>query len=330
MEVLTGSRLAHGVANGVAAGALWGMVFLAPALLSGFGALQLASGRYLLYGLVAALLLLPRWKALAPSVGRSQWRELVVLSLLGNLVYFVFLALAVQWAGGAAAALIVGMVPVLVAVWAARTPGQVPLRPLLPSLVLCVAGTILVAWAALDTGGHGTTGSGRPLWQRLSGLLAAVAALLSWTLYSVRNVQAMRRNPGVGGHDWSLLTGVATGALAMLLVPVALWLGPQGHAMADWLRFAGISVALAIGASVIGNACWNRATRILPLGLGGQMIVFETLFALLYGFVWQQRWPLGREWMAIGLLVAGVVACARVHARWQQSGKASGSDRSLG
>lgn len=313
-----GRGLLPGVINGMAAGALWGMVFLAPAWLSGFAAVQLAAGRYLVYGLVAALLLWPRWAGLRERVGPAQWRTLFGLSLLGNLVYFIFLALAVQWAGGAAAALIVGMVPVLVAVWAARTPGQVPLRPLLPSLALCVAGTVLVAWAALEDGAHGPAAAvGRPLWQPLAGLLAAMAALLSWTVYSVRNVQAMRHNPAIGGHDWSLLTGVATGALALLLVPVALVLGPLGQDAGQWAEFVLGCLALAVGASVLGNACWNRATRSLPLGLGGQMIVFETLFALLYGFVWQQRWPGPVEWLAIASLVAGVVLCARVHARWQ-------------
>ena len=254
--------LVLGVGNGMAAGALWGMVFLVPALLAGFGALQLAAGRYLVYGLVAVLLLWPRWAGLRARVGPAQWRDLFGLSLLGNLVYFIFLALAVQWAGGAAA------------------------TPL-------------------------------PLWQRVAGLLAAVAALLSWTLYSVRNVQAMRRNHTLSGHDWSLLTGVATGALALGLVPLALWLGPHGQPLGQWVQFAGASLALAVGASVLGNACWNRATSLLPLGLGGQMIVFETLFALLYGFVWQQRWPSMLEWLAIAALAAGVVLCARVHARWQ-------------
>lgn len=311
-------KLAVGVFNGMAAGALWGMVFLAPALLDGFGPLHLASGRYLVYGLVAVLLLVPRWQVIRAQVGMTQWRELFGLSLLGNLVYFVFLALAVQWAGGAAAALIVGMVPVLVAVWAARTPGNPPLRPLLPSLALCVMGTVLVAWAALQGGGGADVETTiRPLWQRAAGLLAAVAALLSWSIYSLRNVSAMLRNPSLGSHDWSLLTGVATGVLALALLPLAFWFERQGHSSSQWLQFAGISVGLAIGASVIGNACWNRATRSLPLGLGGQMIVFETLFALLYGFVWQQRWPHAVEWLAIASLLAGVILCAQVHTRWR-------------
>ena len=64
--------MALGIANGIAAGALWGVVFLAPAVLQSFNALQLSAGRYLVYGLIAVVLLLPRWKRLAPQLGRTE------------------------------------------------------------------------------------------------------------------------------------------------------------------------------------------------------------------------------------------------------------------
>jgi len=307
-----------GLFNGVLAGALWGIVFLAPALTTAFSPLQLAVGRYLLYGVLAVLLIVPAWQALKVHVDRRAWIALAGLSLLGNLVYFIFLAMAVHWAGGAAAALIVGMVPVLVAVFDARRPGTLPLMRLAPALGLCVAGTLLVAWVALVHGGHGGGGDGAPadITQRLLGLACAVAALLAWTGYSIANVVWMRRYPAISGHGWSLLTGVATGGIALLLLPLALWLGPQGQSDLQWLHFAGICAVLALGASLLGNACWNRATRSLPLSLGGQLIVFETLFALVYGFVWQQRWPGMLEMLAIVLLVGGVALAARAHARW--------------
>lgn len=48
-----------GIACGIGAGALWGLVFLAPALARDFAPLQLAIGRYVFYGLFSALLLAP-------------------------------------------------------------------------------------------------------------------------------------------------------------------------------------------------------------------------------------------------------------------------------
>jgi hypothetical protein len=45
---------------------------------------------------------------------------------------------------------------------------------------------------------------------------------------------------------------------------------------------------------VIGNHLWNIASRKVPLTLSGQLILFETLFALLYGFIYKQQLP--RRW----------------------------------
>jgi drug/metabolite transporter (DMT)-like permease len=55
-------RLAAGIACGVGAGALWGLVFLAPQLLHDFSPLQPSASRYLAYGAVALAVLAPRWR----------------------------------------------------------------------------------------------------------------------------------------------------------------------------------------------------------------------------------------------------------------------------
>ncbi|WP_155615962.1 DMT family transporter, partial [Xanthomonas translucens] len=88
----------------------------------------------------------------------------------------------------------------------------------------------------------------------------------------------------------------------------------HGHAAADCARFWGVAIVLGVFASVIGNACWNHASRLLPLTLVGQTIVFETVFALLYGFLWEARWPTLLETLAIACLLAGVLWCAWLHA----------------
>jgi len=300
--------MGRGIGNGVLAGAMWGVVFLAPAVLAAFNAVQLSAGRYLVYGLVALLLLAPRWRRLAPRLGRAEWGGLLWLSLSGNLVYFLLLANAVQWAGGAAASLIVGLVPVVVTLVGARDAGAIPLKKLWPALLLCLLGVVLVGYESLVSA-HVET----PLQQRLLGLLCAVGALLSWTAYSVGNSRWLARRPDLSAHDWSLLIGVVTGGLALLLVPSAFLSSSATHASQAWVLFWAVSAGVAVVASVFGNACWNRASRLLPLTLTGQMIVFETLFALLYGFAWQQRWPSALELLAIASLLLGVILCAHAH-----------------
>ena len=62
----------RGVACGMAAGALWGTVFMAPIWLPDFSPLQLSAGRYLAYGVFAMMFLLPRWKAVILIRPRSS------------------------------------------------------------------------------------------------------------------------------------------------------------------------------------------------------------------------------------------------------------------
>jgi len=303
------TRLLRGTAQGVTAGALWGLVFLAPQVLHSFAALQLSAARYLAYGAIAAVLIAPRWRALWPRLGRADLLALVQLALLGNIVYYLMLATAVQWAGGAATALIIGLMPLVVAVLGSREPGAVPLRRLAAPLALGGLGTALVGWEALQ-GGHGPGGD---LLTRAVGLLCGFGALACWTGYTMVNRRWLARRPDLSAHDASLLVGVMTGVLALgLAVPA--FAGPSsGHTPAEWLGFWGMALTVAVFASVVGNACWNRAGRLLPLALMGQMIVFETLFGMLYGFLWEGRGPTVLEVAAVICLLGGVVWSTAAH-----------------
>jgi len=292
-----------GIGAGIAAGALWGLVFLAPELTHGFDALQLSAGRYLAYGLVAALLVAPMWKRVASRLTRREWWTLAWLSPAGNVVYYIFLANAVRSGGVAMASLVIGLSPLAVTVLGSRDRHALPLRRLLPSLLLGFAGLLCISWEALWRSGPGS----------LFGLLCAIGALASWTVYAVGNSRVLARLTTVTAHEWSLLTGVMTGAQALVLALPAFWFASGVHAAGDWLRFTGVVSGVAILCSIIGNGLWNVASRTLPMSLMGQMIIFETVFAALYGWLWEARWPSMLECAAMLLLVGGVVSCAAAH-----------------
>ncbi len=185
--------------------------------------------------------------------------------------------------------------------------GAVRLRRLTPALILGAAGVACIAWESLQ----GSGGQARP--QAALGLLCAAGAWASWTAYAVLNGRWLARLERISAADWILLTGVATGLQALALAAVALAIGLGDHAPAAWSRFLAVSAGVAIFASIIGNALWNRASRLLPMTLVGQMIVFETLFALLYGFLWEARAPTGLESAAIVLMIASVLSCVSAH-----------------
>ena len=216
-------------------------------------------------------------------------------------------------AGGVAlATLIIGLLPVTVPLVGARPGEGVALRRLALPLGLIVAGGVCINVSVF------TQSQGAGIGKQAVGVLGALLALAVWTVYAVWNARRLAATPKFNSHEWSLLTGVATGLLSLLLVIPAFLLGGTSHAPAAhtpeaWGWFWAVSFAVAIGASVIGNGLWNAASRYLPLSLSGQLIVFETLFALLYGFLHEGRWPRGLETAAIVLMLAGVLWSVRLH-----------------
>ena len=296
-----------GMACGMGAGAMWGLVFLAPKVAPDASPLLMSAGRYLAYGLIAALLLAPRWRVVTALLDAKAWRALAWLSLAGNIVYYLFLVVSVHFAGVAASALIVGMVPVVVAVWGLRDADAPPLRKVGPPILLAAFAVALIGWESLSR-----DGMGRDATEVFIGLGCGLAALLCWSAYAVGNSRWMARLPRVSAHDWSLLTGVVTGGFALLLAIPAL-IGGGAMTPDQWTRLGAVSVGVAVLASIIGNAFWNQASRLLPLSMLGQMIVFETLFAFLYGYLWEGRGPTVIEVVAMILMVISVVWCLRAH-----------------
>ncbi len=302
-------RTATGIAYGAGAGALWGLVFLAPELVGEFGPLELSAGRYFCYGLIAAALIAPRWRSLRGLLSRSHWTSLFWLALAGNTVYYVLLSAAVQMGGIAMTSLIIGFLPVAVTLIGSRDHGAVPLRRMLPSLLLCALGAICIGWQALATPAAGDAD------QQLLGLACAVGALVSWTAFAVGNARCLKRLQHISAYEWNLLTGLVTGAQSLVLIPLALLLASVQHDANAWAGFAAVSVAVAVLASLVGNAFWNRMSRILPLTLVGQMILFETVFALIYGLLWEHRAPTWAEMAALGCVVMAVLSCLAAHRR---------------
>ena len=98
-------------------------------------------------------------------------------------------------------------------------------------------------------------------------------------------------------------------------IGAALAFGSTAHDSSQWLRFGAVSVGVAVLCSIAGNALWNRMSRLLPLTLVGQMILFETVFALLYGFLWEWRLPTLPEVAAILCVAASVLTCLAAHRR---------------
>jgi drug/metabolite transporter (DMT)-like permease len=153
----------YGVLCGLAAGAFWGMIFVMPRWLAEFSPVELALGRYLAYGLITLVLLMPRLSGLLRRLTRDDCRVLLRHALAGNIVYYLLLSTGVQLAGVAAASLIIGLLPLSVTLLGRRDHGALPLRQLAWPLALVVAGITCIN---VDVFTHAKAGSSPGRWWR--------------------------------------------------------------------------------------------------------------------------------------------------------------------
>lgn len=308
--MLTGTLFA------LAAGLLWGLVFVVPLLLPEYPPALLSTARYLAFGLIAVPLAVAD-RARLRELSRADWMEALKLALVGNLLYYLFLAAAIQRSGGPLPTVMIGALPVVIAVASnlrdARRDGRLPWLRLAPSLVLIAAGILLVNHAELQ---HLRSVPSADLGRYALGAVMAVGAVACWTWYPLRNADWLRAHPGRSPRVWATAQGVATLPLAAAGFGLA-WLGfdagggfsmplgPQAE------RFVLLMLALGLLASWLGGLCWNEASQRLPTSLAGQLIVFETLAALGYVFVLRGAAPPAATVAGIALLVAGVLWALR-------------------
>jgi drug/metabolite transporter (DMT)-like permease len=336
MSIWTGTFFA------LAAGLMWGLVFIVPLLLPEYPAALQSFGRYLAFGLIALPL---AWldRVRLATLTRADWVEALKLAAVGNIVYYLFLASSIQRAGGPLPTVIIGTLPVVIAISSNlrdhRRDGKLPWPKLLPSLALIGAGIALVNQVELA---QLRADPAADLGRYALGALLAVGAVACWTWYPLRNADWLRRNVDTLGAarrpaarqlalgaapraradptpgTWATAQGIATLPLALLgYAGWWAWSALRGDAFAmpfgprPW-EFLGLMFAVGLLASWLGTLCWNEASQRLPTTLVGQLIVFETLAALAYAFMLRGRLPDAATLAGITLLVAGVLWALRV------------------
>jgi hypothetical protein len=272
----------------VLAGAMWGMVFIVPELLPGFSPVELAVGRYTAYGAIPrfdAARLAPPAAPPAPArlcraAAPGPERQPRVLHAAGprreagrrgaDLAHHRpdpgrghFIGPARPWRGAA-------QTPGAAAARGRR--GRSPASISTPSAMRKASGAPLSSHRARP----GLRGRALPAGPGMRSTMRATSSAIP------SSAAASGPRCTAWPAAWSRCRSAR---LAML------WAHAGGAAVGapgrDWLLFWFYNGMLALGASVIGNHLWNIASRRLPVTLTGQLILFETVFALLYGFVYR-------------------------------------------
>jgi drug/metabolite transporter (DMT)-like permease len=295
-----------GILAGLVAGALWGLVFVAPRMVPGISGVDFTAGRFVSYGLLAFALILLAKNKQWPTW--AQARAAVLMSFLGFTGYYLLLVYGIRDAGTEVPSLIIGTIPLWMMILG--KPVGLSWKSLIPGLMLTGCGLALMMTASHGGTNASTAHSHPDFWR---GVAFSVASMACWTAFGLMNAKWLKDHPEVSATTWANWLGVATGLGALVL-----WLvvgsEPKVLLSLDSIALAAIlSVATGIGSAWIATILWNIASQRLSASLCGQLIVSETIFALIYSFMWDGQWPTTMQMLASLLFVSGILASIRAH-----------------
>lgn len=304
-----------GVLYALLAGLMWGLIFVGPLIVPEYPAVLQSMGRYLALGLIALPI---AWlgRVRLRQLGRKDWVTALTLTMMGNLIYYVCLASAIQRTGAPVSTMIIGTLPVVIPVFAnllySQRDGKLSWWRLSPALVLIGIGLLCVNISELNQGLPDFSG-----WRYGSGIALALISVVCWAWYALRNARWLRENPDKHPMMWATAQALVTLPVSLLgYIAACLWLNGQtpDFALPFGPRpavFIGLMIAIAVLCSWVGALCWNVASQKLPTVILGPLIVFETLAGLLYTFILRQEFPPLLTISGITLLMVGVVIAVR-------------------
>ena len=304
-----------GVLYALLAGLMWGLIFVGPLIVPEYPAVLQSMGRYLALGLIALPI---AWlgRVRLRQLGRKDWVTALTLTMMGNLIYYVCLASAIQRTGAPVSTMIIGTLPVVIPVFAnllySQRDGKLSWWRLSPALVLIGIGLLCVNISELNQGLPDFSG-----WRYGSGIALALISVVCWAWYALRNARWLRENPDKHPMMWATAQALVTLPVSLLgYIAACLWLNGQtpDFALPFGPRpavFIGLMIAIAVLCSWVGALCWNVASQKLPTVILGPLIVFETLAGLLYTFILRQEFPPLLTVSGIALLMVGVVIAVR-------------------
>ena len=304
-----------GVLYALLAGLMWGLIFVGPLIVPEYPAVLQSMGRYLALGLIALPI---AWlgRARLRQLVRKDWVTALTLTMMGNLIYYVCLASAIQRTGAPVSTMIIGTLPVVIPVFAnllySQRDGKLSWWRLSPALVLIGIGLLCVNISELNQGLPDFSG-----WRYGSGIALALVSVVCWAWYALRNARWLRENPDKHPMMWATAQALVTLPVSLLgYIAACLWLNGQtpDFALPFGPRpgvFIGLMIAIAVLCSWVGALCWNVASQKLPTVILGPLIVFETLAGLVYTFILRQEFPPLLTVSGIALLIVGVVIAVR-------------------
>ena len=285
--------LLTGILAGVGAGMLFGTDFLPAQILTDFSSLEFYVGRAFFFGLASLFFCRPALKAFLAFTPREKL-HVACLNAAGFWLYSLILFWSLQHGNPVLTTIVVGTMPATIAL-ASKSLSELG-GVFVLGLVLILAGLGVLHGASFP----GLSGQGLAAW------LLPFCSLALWTWYAVKNAAFVRKHPGLSKTDMVSIMGMLTFVILMAL-GAALVDIPRILHHAQFLPYLFWCAVLGVGSSWLGFWFWNICSLRCPPSISGPLLVTETMFGLLYTFLWQKRLPENAETAAILLFAAGAL-----------------------
>jgi drug/metabolite transporter (DMT)-like permease len=250
------------------------------------GPLTLAGLRFA----IAALVLSPIAMPVIRRLSTGQLVRIAAVASIGLWGQMVLIYLGINHSNSAIAAIIVGLEPVMIAVWAALLLNERFVARTAAALCIGLVGSLLVA------------GLGRADGASLAGLLFLLGTGVAFSWYTVASKSFLGMCSPVELTAVISVAG-AIWALAPMLAEIALGNGFNGTEPQSWVMV----LYLGIGNSVIAYSLWNRALHGLPAAAVGASLYAQPILGA------GLSWLLLRDALPATFLPGAVLVLAGVY-----------------
>lgn len=295
-----------GVLCALTACLIWGTIFVIPRFVEGFTPIEVALGRYLIYGIVSVgIFLKSRWSGLC-RYPRAIWLKAFWFSPVSTIVYYTSIVLAVRYSTPAICALIVGISPITIAFYGNWKQKECSYRSLILPSFLILVGLVIINVPQMNVS--------ESISEYAMGIICALVALSAWTWFVEANSRFLKDYSSVSSKDWVTLVGIATlfwvilfGIVLMTCFHEQFHMYKYTELNTELLSFMGGCVFLGIMCSWVGTMLWNQASFYLPVSLMGQLTIFETIFGVVFVYSFAQQVPPPLECLGMVILLGAVI-----------------------
>lgn len=293
--------------SAIAVNCVWGLAFVIPTNLGDVDSGVVALGRYFIYGVLSAGILLVAARKV--PFGQIHWARAFAYAFIGHVGYYVVLVWAIAIGGVMVVAPIMATLPVSVAITGNLLSKELTFKRLALPLLFILAG---ITYLRIYQNNHFTVHGVKPD-DMIYGAMLAFAALAMWTMYAVLNARYLKRSQ-ISSVVWAQAMGLCCLLQVALIISIWPFFYEQPENLFAWMRDYEIVVRFFLGIVILGvlvswasTQVWNKVSRKLPITVSGQLLVVQSLAAILYGSWLDGQAPQPIEMSCIALVVVGVV-----------------------